>query len=67
MILKYAFEKLKVDTLEMPLIVTAPSHYGKELEAKLYDFFFENFGNPGCSVSISPKLTLYSSGKHTGL
>ncbi|KAJ5068087.1 actin-7-related [Anaeramoeba ignava] len=64
----YAFyNKLSINPQEHPVLINEPPLNPKENREKMTSILFEKFNIPKIYISISPVLSLYASGRTTGV
>ena len=61
------YNELKVDPTEQPVHLTEAPNTPKENKEKMMEIFFEDFSVPAFYISIQAVLSLYSTGKASGI
>ncbi|WP_083891087.1 actin, cytoplasmic 2 [[Leptolyngbya] sp. PCC 7376] len=66
-LLEYAFKELEVDPADHPVLLTEAPLNPKANREKLTQIMFEKFNAPAMYVAIQAVLSLYASGRTTGI
>ena len=61
------YNELRIDPTEHPLLLTEPVHNPKSSREKMYQLMFETFKVPSYYVEKQGVLSLYASGRTTGI
>jgi len=65
---EYAFNELGVQSTEQhPILLSEPPHNPRKNRGKAAEILFENFSSPALSIQINAILSLYASGRTTGV
>ncbi|OQV16170.1 Alpha-centractin [Hypsibius exemplaris] len=63
----YSKEQLHTDPEEHPVLLTEPPNNPRRNREKMAEIFFETFNVPAAYISLQAVLSLYSTGRTTGL
>ncbi|CAH8845449.1 unnamed protein product [Trichobilharzia szidati] len=63
----YGKDQLMVNSEEHPVLLTEAPHNPKKNREKMAEIFFETFGVPALYISMQAVLSLYSTGRTTGV
>eukprot|EP01105_Mastigella_eilhardi_P024231 TRINITY_DN6288_c2_g1_i3.p1 TRINITY_DN6288_c2_g1~~TRINITY_DN6288_c2_g1_i3.p1 ORF type:complete len:287 (+),score=70.19 TRINITY_DN6288_c2_g1_i3:343-1203(+) len=64
---KYMYAKLKVQSEEHPVLLTEPPLNPRKMREKAAELFFETFNVPAFFVALQSILSMYASGRTTGI
>jgi actin-related protein len=67
LIWKYVFQELKVSPKESPVFITEPPMNPFEQKVQTAQLFFESYGVPAFYMGIQGVLSLFASGKTSGV
>merc|ERR1712216_1048871 len=61
------YNELRVDCAEHPVLISVPPNNPKANAERMLQIMFENFNVPAVYLEMTPVLSLYASGRSTGL
>eukprot|EP01119_Soliformovum_irregulare_P019139 TRINITY_DN6005_c0_g1_i4.p1 TRINITY_DN6005_c0_g1~~TRINITY_DN6005_c0_g1_i4.p1 ORF type:complete len:951 (-),score=316.84 TRINITY_DN6005_c0_g1_i4:23-2875(-) len=61
------YNELRVDPSQQPVLLTEPAYNPKKNKEKMQEIMFETFDVPALHVSVQGVLSLYASGRTTGI